>query len=1459
MTFSAIFIGVLAGIAAAIILLLVLGLFTRRAYAFLLFFVTLVISVLVFIWRISVVTVTTSTRFLNYAVTYKVELITCILIYTAGVPIAEYQDVVQTGIDIAYEAGVRRLGEILVGFIAIPARDAWNWIAIRINDILLYIRDCIAETIELLIDINDFLTIQGVTSAYSIIVDGIICLSRLLISLPSLHIQFLTDVFTYLIDIWDCWVDLIRKFVVEVVRFTFFSEDCTMCSFPSSGGDPDNDCALRSMHAVSVVVNCSQCHNFEKHFVECAKRIVQFITLQQFNPQIDQMAELIVCILELWKRPFFIFIGLLDGPACIDPGDVIAGENFMGMWLDDIAECFDKLVELVTGGKIDDFFIFLFSKLIEVVFFVIDNVEQIVACFDSPTYASCLDSYPSNCVISGGVAVAGLQTCQADLNTCLAAVPLLANLTNIGGSFNLFSISEALLAVIDTVVCPVYSLIICFDTTPPGPDDFTYTLNVLTCIEASVPIFGPIAGALKSVLETFDTAIDLATETADEAVKRFTCINAQNECFEEAFSFCIPAPDEECKTKCFSPIEAFPCFFSCLDDGLSCFAKKRAPRDHIEENTDYNNFTTTMWKDKLHQYGVTEHSFCGSVLHSDFIFTLNMTKDYGFYSMYQGCFEMLVMGIGWKKSGYCDDMDELLSGVAGFLKAANKVLHKNHEYKRFNPTNKPNRTLTEIIPALNQTKSLINYIKGTPESPNMVRRIINYIKESKYYNLTAAFIEKSRGIKAKYRVSNVNQYALSFPNISQFDTVERMEIMDAYTTYANGMINHYQRNKKRSNYPNAFSIDVSSPNYLSPFDLYKNNLIISESTKDFFKRSYSDEIEKNKMFLNSAYQVLSKHGLESWGPFKKAHMMYTVFTQGKWKDLLEWSTGKDKEYLVERGFVNKMEYEAREQKREEDFENMIYTRSKIFTSFPFINGSDIRRERVFGPFLIEVNFTNIFPDIGDVFAILRNTRNKTLERMNRAKENKEELENQYDFIPATGDTGNEFDFDELTMKLFDVFIGFIVDSANFLIDKTKEFAETLATVDYEAFFRDEAGQFLKEAAQCPVPQAINGSDLYGPFCGPLLPEAALNFIQPVPNKVFPMQIPWSEELIINNCTTNFTGVQSPFWEFAFSDNCGDGQDRPLCPETDYCDREYHTCKELGIIRDSLDTVLFTLAVFPKWINFGVNGYVPIIEITLSVLPIVTSLVTAVNWFSLPAVYIIYTLLWLISRKLKLMTVGFILTALTAVIAIFIPSAITAYPMVFMIIGFFVILWIINLFVVIPFVEFNVISGLISATNWINESSLFFFIPDLGPLLARLNEFNYGSGPVPSLYSACYAANFKNFGFAGISFFGYAYLISLGTHYFLPIVLLIFDIILAFVALFGGFIQVRMMNEIDELTNQNEKLKSAMKRFKTTKKKIESWLKSNTNDVEVAIPAVTWNKTIAKKRISAPIAHQMKAD
>ncbi|KKK86207.1 hypothetical protein LCGC14_2765550, partial [marine sediment metagenome] len=120
--------------------------------------------------------------------------------------------------------------------------------------------------------------------------------------------------------------------------------------------------------------------------------------------------------------------------------------------------------------------------------------------------------------------------------------------------------------------------------------------------------------------------------------------------------------------------------------------------------------------------------------------------------------------------------------------------------------------------------------------------------------------------------------------------------------------------------------------------------------------------------------------------------------------------------------------------------------------------------------------------------------------------------------------------------------------------------DTFSTIDFSDAVPDVLEEFIDRWLVCEIPENFDGTKQYSPFCILLAPEHAFALFRQPPTGVFPIQIPWPERFVVEDCTNVYNG-DNFLPDFELSNNCvgASDPDRPFCPTCDYCERTYRAC------------------------------------------------------------------------------------------------------------------------------------------------------------------------------------------------------------------------------------------------------------------------------------------------------------
>ena len=195
--------------------------------------------------------------------------------------------------------------------------------------------------------------------------------------------------------------------------------------------------------------------------------------------------------------------------------------------------------------------------------------------------------------------------------------------------------------------------------------------------------------------------------------------------------------------------------------------------------------------------------------------------------------------------------------------------------------------------------------------------------------------------------------------------------------------------------------------------------------------------------------------------------------------------------------------------------------------------------------------------------------------------------------------------------------------------------------------------------------------------------------------------------------------------------------------------------------DVLDSILYILAVIPTLFEGLIQGGIPIKDIeglwglfivgifapvfynpaTLFIWPI---FVLFIGLTTFP-IWIVFNLFGAEFPIILAIYIAFLVLAVLALI--YLPQLATLFIAIFTILNLLLVIWVLGLVFDFPDISdtFDIIQLLSDALVWLNKFPLLWWI-ELQPWIDRVNEFDFGSGPIPPLETFCFFWNFSNFGF-----------------------------------------------------------------------------------------------------------------
>ena len=569
------------------------------------------------------------------------------------------------------------------------------------------------------------------------------------------------------------------------------------------------------------------------------------------------------------------------------------------------------------------------------------------------------------------------------------------------------------------------------------------------------------------------------------------------------------------------------------------------------------------------------------------------------------------------------------------------------------------------------------------------------------------------------------------------------------------------------------------------------NILTSASNKYNQTLGYYEKLPKIQKSISN---IVDRHHIKYWPSVRKLYFfMYQLnilsTDEEKIGNIEKFYSG-EKQFLIDEGFVSNEEYERIITEKESN-SNFYKSSGIIKLANDTLYNNNGRSKKTYGPFL--------FPDIKNSTLDWMQTASNFIQKLHIHKQEERLIQKQEKQLLENQNRGKKivsssFDADRVLIyepldwflknilrlgSLFQDFFDIIVDAWD----------STLT--DLDVFFTETFPDALLDLVRCKIPDNFDGTTPYNPFCFPFQPETFFVFFELVPSDTFPLQIPWSDELIIQpdecvNKTYNgnnflFDGLLNCFseidmgevtlqcGEFGFSDNCIEpiALDKdlfPLCPECDYCKREYLQCKDEGI-GDILDAILYFFAIIPRASETLINGGMAITTFSilisaglffLNIGILLNITIRFPELFSLPFGILTFPL-FLIGSFAAVFWLGFLLTwSLFTIFGEIVPWATVmsiAYTLILPRLGirgfispinFFIFTFIgissIGIWVDIPNIteKFDIIGTLLDIFIFLRDTVPFKLWDETwGSVVLRLEEFNFGSGPIPTINTFCF--------------------------------------------------------------------------------------------------------------------------
>jgi hypothetical protein len=903
---------------------------------------------------------------------------------------------------------------------------------------------------------------------------------------------------------------------------------------------------------------------------------------------------------------------------------------------------------------------------------------------------------PGYCQFQNGAVIPtnGIFQCFQTINVCLQNSTNLPLLNNDAIKLVIgFIYSNIWQYGLDFVVCPFAILPTCFENpptscpaAPPNPliPGLSQIICEFVCIQDTIPLLSPIAEGIAQAFIFIDIAIiDIYDEIASILARTEGTFACLARCGIGGF---LP------------PFKSLLCF-SGLYDSVCRDRKRTIEEDFIFENmteSERNATAKKEWCQFLNQLNVSKETYCGSWLHSS-IYT-DVQSKWTDNMMYKTCFSLFVISNAVQQTFPRADTNAnlLLNGefiaYGNFFLRALKANSENRRHQNLNETyHKRDISVVNITqPGLyNGIKTFSTLFKRSDakvpkNGPTgilwFVRSIYDYSENVGYSALNRQYIFDVRKVRSEYdnglnSIENDESKPLvqRQSEIAELELIQNKVLRRMFNQHMTNL-NQLRRNRHLVKFENNSASltvygkrgDPSLPSENCVISIQKDNhhlmQMLATPKTGVFRKRYTEDVEKQNLFvhektesikekaqqtydrlLSQAPTVVHLHGefqkrgydLFSNRYFRWVHMFAKTSTgNASWSDLYDYSAGK-KGYIPEQGFVSV----------EEEAENLgkrtLYKRGTILDLT--IGNYTSKEKKKYGPFLTNHRSTSnglrrSFPNGTQVTNLLRRTQYESrrtslaIKRTGIVPFATRHANIRYN--STTKMVTEDFNFNTLFFEWFDAFFG--TDFWQTFISKTIQLGNDflLGLQDWTENFVDTLERYFT----CNVPENIDGTLLYNPFCFPLLPEKLLTnvFTLASPN-TSTAQISWPPELIKRPCVNTFNGNGNLF-EIVFSDNCvnncpaesqfsgslffqPDDENpcttnpnqccRPFCTSpvpTDYCSQDYYTCNDAGF-SDALDTLFFALGAvgsFTKTIYQDTISYTSIDQVLVTVIFLVTT-------------------------------------------------------------------------------------------------------------------------------------------------------------------------------------------------------------------------------------------------------------
>lgn len=1362
---------------------------------------------------------------------YKTAFFIICCFVAVGYPFANKQPMTMQTCDIGYECFFFRALHY-ASKIGYAIQEAYFWLVSRLNDGILWIQGCIAEGITNIRNASGN-TIDRVVEIFQSVIEIGLCFLESAYEIPSWIIPYFSDILKIVIEAFIGVVETLQTQLQKIALGEWFSEDCTFCDIYENDYRPDYRCRFMETSFSAFGVDCRECNTFINDVIDIIADIINGILelcgLDQ-SVIVYSLADDFKCIFNLGKRVWFIIFAFIDDS--INNGNCIDTEQFfkeIGRWALDILGCFDDLMNTITQGQISSFFEYIFSVVLKFFYDIINGIKLIIDCYQTEEQTDCLAQYPDNCAYAeNGRSSAGLQTCAALASDCLSQIPFLVNLTNIGpNNFNFFDFGPILASFIDDVVCFFEITIECVRRPPNLADDDSSTAEaqaVLICLADRIP-------GLRSFFQFIIDIVDII-RGVEQTIECFS-----SECVREGFSTDITGTGDKC-----SIIDAIECIPKCFTNPNSCDAavtgKRNVEYDYPENKTILYDIATNTWSYRLQEMGVPKDSYCGKLLHTKtpgHFVSPDIETDYGSEFAYRSCLNSIIV-------------DHFSKNNAGFFitPLIVSIINPNSLYLFNDPSSISKKT--NEIRTVTEKKSLVkNYFNSFSDrffknkTIDSSIGVFSYLKDNLwgmfnktgYYTITFDFVQKMQEL-------NHQMYENGTINYNNFEKVSRgmhYEYARSLLSYHSDVMNQYKRDQSKrihfTQYTQRKYFRNMRKSVFTDFneiekkadalnDVYRGaNEII-----DYANREYPSSVKINNIFerykpsMTRLYNAVMSSDTKYWPIIQKAHGYYYLMRNATYNEIREYARG-EKTYHIDHGLVSNEEFSMHMKRG-----GYEYMQSASKYKFVYSLREKVRNVTFL---LIDINHTSIFPSLNRIGNVISNSEMKRSER----------IKQRISFrLEESGDS----DLNQWFIDFIDWFISIFSSSKSFFNDLYESIKEDFTPESIKSFFEDTFSGWFIRLITCTIPYNFNGTYVYSPVCLPLLPEYIFEWMQMIPTKTFTIQINWPKEFNATNCTNVFN-VPKKVFDLSYSDNCyrdpilkrpqTDGFPRPLCPECDYCERDYEaTCKDLGF-NDFFDSILFTLGVIPKLFNGYYNDKFTVqsVELTAFWATLFVGSIFRGPFFAVIFTLLEIVLLWFIEVTFGYASYGIMLAFGTLIFVILVPYAKDIFPLFYLIISIAVLSWLISVWIPFTFDWLEPLIWLKSFMKFANRNILFW-APNLDPLIRRVDNFDYRNKSIPTVDIFCFFWSFQNIAIALIVLFFFFFYLQIWAIFNSNVFFVITDLF----RLFYNYASLGTTNanklSIDQFQTSIRKIKSGFNSFKTRSKVMANNLLSKMNKLRL---------------------------